>query len=57
MLGLELHEVDEEYKENERKILSVFKGNKILEENLMARVKKEEVDTVIQEIESKEFNF
>jgi p-methyltransferase len=60
MLGLELHDVDDEYKENERKILSVFKGNKTLEENLMSRVKKEEaeeVDVVIRDIESKEFNF
>jgi p-methyltransferase len=57
MLGLELHQVDEEYKENERKILSVFKGNKALEENLMSRVKKEEADVVIQEIANKEFNF
>jgi p-methyltransferase len=57
MLGLELHEVDEEYKENERKILSLFKGNKVLEENLMSRVKKEEVDVVIRELENKEFNF
>ena len=57
MLGLELHEVDEEYKENERKILSAFKGNKALEDNLMSRVKKEEADVVIRDIESKEFNF
>jgi len=57
MLGLESPEVDREYKENEKKILSVFKGNKALEENLMSRVKKEEVDVVIQEIASKEFNF
>jgi p-methyltransferase len=57
MLGLELHEVDEAYKENEREILSVFKGNKTLEENLMSRVQKEEVDVVIRDIESKEFNF
>lgn len=57
LIGKELHEIDDEYRENEKKILSVFKGNKSLEANLQSRVKKETMDVAIEEMANQEFNF
>lgn len=57
MIGKDKHEIDDEYRKNEKEILSIFKGNKDLERNLMSRFKKDRKEIMLEKVKNTDFNF